>query len=104
MSPYAAQIAVLVVAVMSSVVLGQTPASKNDETKPPPAKAEQQGDAETIPILRQSMVVTATRTETDALALPVSVILVRNEEVQQGIALCFKVRPRPQECEVALCD
>ena len=80
---YAAQIAVLVVAVMSSVVLGQTPASKNDETKPPPAKAEQQGDAETIPILRQSIVVTATRTETDVLDLPVSVGIVTQSEVQQ---------------------
>ena len=54
MSPYAAQIAVLVVAVMSSVVLGQTPASKNDETKPPPAKAEHQEDGETIVCMANS--------------------------------------------------
>ena len=54
---HAAQIAVLVFAVMSSVVFGQTPASKNDETKFPPAKVEHHEDGETFPILRQSIVV-----------------------------------------------
>ena len=79
----AAKVVPLVMALMSGLVCGQTPASKNDETKPPPAKKEQQGDGETIPILRQSIVVTATRTETNVLDLPVSVGIATQAEIEQ---------------------
>lgn len=77
MSCYAAKTAPVVIALMSGLICGQTPPAKtaSQDTK--------QEETETLPILRQSIVVTATRTETDVLDLPVSVGIVKRSEVEE---------------------
>jgi outer membrane receptor protein involved in Fe transport len=60
----------------------QTPEQKTPET----AKKEDGGD-KTVPTRHDVIVVTATRTETDVLDLPVSVGIVRQSDVEQQLQL-----------------
>jgi iron complex outermembrane receptor protein len=75
-------LALLAVSV-SSLAYGQSSPVKKDEAKP--ATEEQKEQTESRPVLTRHDVVTvtATRTETNVLDLPVSVGIVKQEEVEQ---------------------